>query len=385
MPTEFDTKRRRSRKNKNKIIPQCLARKCLAVSSPVCQQDPRFAATAEVCSSSEAVVDADSGYHISTTSLDSQLLGDGSVYDSHAMVDSHSMVEVPTTQSKLAKKKAGRLAKKKELDRQEAAQKAMKEESRIAQERKKCEAHATWLSETIRQVEAIQCHDPWEGHGEKDAGVGAVEPAVVEMSVPKSPNGDPIVDDAITIATTVWHSGDRRAIIDEFLENRRLVYSHAYVIGLATFEAHVILQSLSASGSKPLSPMSAHREGPVDTVVSELSDLLHLHDYAALAPVQGSLFRGCKKLCFEGAQKINILTTSAVASNATDLTHHLEALRATYLQFYKLVFSKILLKSMESCISSVSSIEEVFEESFASASLSTTCAMEEDFIRYDWL
>jgi hypothetical protein len=386
MPSELDMKRRRPRKNKKSVVSKCLARPFLAVSSPLSQQDPCFAAMAEVCSSSGAVVGAGSGYTISTTSLDSQLLSNGSVYDSQAMVDPHSMVEMPTTQSKLARKKQARLAKKKELDKQEAVQKALNEEERRKQEVQKGEAHAAWLSDTIKQVEAIRCHDSWEGHGEKHTGVGAAHAVVAEKLAPKSPNGDPIVDDAISIATTYWHSGDRRDIIDEFLENRVLVYSREYVIGLATFEVNIVLQSLRDSGSKPLTPMSAHRDGPVDTVVSELSELLHLHDYAVLAPVQGSLFRGCRKICREAAQKIDILTTSIVASDATNLIHHLEALRAAFLQFYKLVpFSKILLKSMESCISLVSSIEEVFEESVASASLSTTCTMEEDFTRYDWL
>ena len=124
----------------------------------------------------------------------------------------------------------------------------------------------------------------------------------------------------------------------------------------------------------------------METMVSELSELLCLHDYAVLAPVQGFLFRGCKKLCMHSAEVIDSLTTSVDESTAADLVHHLEALRVAYLQLYKLVpFSKVLYKSMENCIHSVSLIEEVFEESFAGGSLSTTCEMEEGFTHCDWL
>ena len=91
------------------------------------------------CSSSGALVDASSGYHTPTTSLNSQLLGDGAVSVPQVMADSHSMVEVQIIPSKLANKKKARLAKQKELDEEEIVKIASQREERRARIQKKRE------------------------------------------------------------------------------------------------------------------------------------------------------------------------------------------------------------------------------------------------------
>ena len=216
---------------------------------------------------------------------------------------------------------------------------------RIAKERER----ASWIADMKRQV--------GEMYGEGDV---EQDPTEQTPWVSRWEFGRP----------STWPPCERRQLLDEWLEGFAFIYSKEWIATVAEVEICYCLKELGKD------VRLAECEDALDHVIEELSDLLMVHSYAALAAVPGADFPSSAKHCKLGVVALQQFLDGLTPEEEISIAE-LEQLRSIFRPFIRFCPLKLeLANKLEECAERVMRFEK-FDSEPVKASPFQACSIDE--------